>query len=103
MTEAGLIVISAFISPYKRDRLAARKLFAAGILSSFVDAPLEVCEARDPKGLSRGPGGVKSAISPALIPSTRRRSRRSFVSIPAGFPSPGPTEAILSAIAATDQ
>lgn len=53
---AGLITLSAFVSPYKADRLAVRKLVeergAKGdFIEVFVDAPLEVCESRDPKGL----------------------------------------------------
>lgn len=52
MVEAGLIVIVALISPFHKDRQAARKLFAEGeFLEVFVDAPLETCSARDPKGL----------------------------------------------------
>jgi adenylylsulfate kinase len=50
--DAGLIVLTAFVSPYRRDRDAVRARLAAGdFLEVFVDAPLEVCEARDPKGL----------------------------------------------------
>jgi adenylylsulfate kinase len=50
--EAGLITLTAFISPYRRDRDAIRASLAAGdFVEVFVDAPLEVCEARDPKGL----------------------------------------------------
>ena len=52
MVDAGLIVITAFISPYRADRDAARALFAPGeFLEVFVDAPLAVAEGRDPKGL----------------------------------------------------
>ncbi|MBI1814354.1 MAG: adenylyl-sulfate kinase [Deltaproteobacteria bacterium] len=51
-TEAGVINITAFISPYRADREQARKLMAAGdFIEVFVDCPLEVCESRDPKGL----------------------------------------------------
>lgn len=52
--DAGLICIVALISPYRDDRERART--AAGVhrfFEVFVDAPLEVCEARDPKGLYR--------------------------------------------------
>ena len=50
--EAGVIALTAFISPYRRDRDAVRASLAAGdFLEVFVDAPLEVCEKRDPKGL----------------------------------------------------
>jgi adenylylsulfate kinase len=50
--DAGLITLTAFVSPYRRDRDAVRgKLPAGDFIEVFVDAPLEVCEARDPKGL----------------------------------------------------
>ena len=52
MTEAGLIVLACFISPYRSDRDSVRSLFEPGEFHEvFVDAPLDVCEARDPKGL----------------------------------------------------
>jgi bifunctional enzyme CysN/CysC len=52
MTQAGLIVIVSFISPFRSERRMARDLFEAGeFLEIHVDTPLEVCEARDPKGL----------------------------------------------------
>lgn len=51
---AGLIVITAFISPYRDDRDAAKRIIGEQrFLEVFLDAPLEVCEARDPKGLYR--------------------------------------------------
>ena len=50
--QAGIVALTAFISPYRRDRDAVRKLMNEGdFIEVFVDAPLEVCEARDPKGL----------------------------------------------------
>jgi adenylyl-sulfate kinase len=50
--DAGLIVLSAFISPFTSDRRLVRKLFPAGeFIEVFMDAPLETCESRDPKGL----------------------------------------------------
>jgi bifunctional enzyme CysN/CysC len=52
MTDAGLIVLVSFISPFRAERRMARKLFAPGeFLEVFVDAPLAECERRDPKGL----------------------------------------------------
>lgn len=52
MVDAGLIVSSAFVSPYQRDRDAIRALFNDGeFIEIFVEASLETCEARDPKGL----------------------------------------------------
>lgn len=50
-TEAGLVVIVSFISPFAADREKARQLFAADeFIEVFVDAPLAVCQKRDPKG-----------------------------------------------------
>lgn len=50
--DAGLIVITAFISPYRADRdLVRASLESDEFLEVFVNAPLEVCEQRDPKGL----------------------------------------------------
>ena len=52
MVDAGLVVITAFISPFRADRDAARVLFEDGeFVEVFADAPLEECEKRDPKGL----------------------------------------------------
>ena len=55
---AGLITLTAFVSPYRRDRDAVRKQVVAqgqvdDFVEVFVNAPLSVCEARDPKGLYR--------------------------------------------------
>ncbi|MEF8732009.1 MAG: adenylyl-sulfate kinase [Candidatus Accumulibacter meliphilus] len=51
MNDAGLIVITAFISPWRADRAAARAIIgAARFLEVHVSTPLAVCEARDPKG-----------------------------------------------------
>ena len=50
--QAGLVTLTAFISPYRRDRDHVRQATPAGdFVEILVDAPLEVCEARDPKGL----------------------------------------------------
>ncbi len=52
MLDAGLIVITSFISPFRAERDMARGLFAPGeFIEIFVDASLEVCEQRDPKGI----------------------------------------------------
>jgi adenylylsulfate kinase len=53
---AGIVTLTAFVSPYRRDRDAVRRIVeTAGrpgdFIEVFVDTPLEVCEARDPKGL----------------------------------------------------
>ena len=52
MTDAGLIVLVSFISPFRSERRMARELVPDGeFLEVFVDTPLEVAEGRDPKGL----------------------------------------------------
>ena len=54
MVDAGLIVVTAFISPFRADRETVRAMFAEGeFIEVFVDTPLEECERRDPKGLYR--------------------------------------------------
>lgn len=59
MVDAGLIVIGAFISPFERERMRARRLFAEGeFVEVFVDASPQECERRDVKGLyARARGG----------------------------------------------
>ena len=50
--DAGIICITAFISPYRSDRALARNMLKAGqFIEVFVDAPIDICEKRDPKGL----------------------------------------------------
>jgi bifunctional enzyme CysN/CysC len=54
MADAGNVVITAFISPYRADRQRARAIAMEGnaeFIEVFVDAPLAVCEERDPKNL----------------------------------------------------
>lgn len=52
MVDAGLIVLVSFISPYRSERRLARELFEVGeFIEVFVDASLQECEERDPKGL----------------------------------------------------
>ena len=50
--DAGIINMTAFISPYRRDRRIARDLNGSGdtFIEVFVDCPVDVCEQRDPKG-----------------------------------------------------
>jgi bifunctional enzyme CysN/CysC len=51
-SDAGVICITAFISPYREDRNLVRRIMPEGrFIEVFVNAPLEVCEQRDPKGL----------------------------------------------------
>lgn len=75
--DAGNIVLTAFISPFISDREQARSLLGEGqFIEVFVDTPLEVCEARDPKGLYKKARageisnftGIDSAYGPPLSP-----------------------------------
>lgn len=80
LVDAGLIVIVAFISPYRDGREAARLRFDFGeFVEIFVDAPIEECERRDPKGLyaraRRGElvnfTGIDSKYEPPECPDAR--------------------------------
>lgn len=52
MVDAGLVVLTAFISPHRAERQMVRDLLAKGqFIEVYVDTPLAVCEQRDPKGL----------------------------------------------------
>lgn len=52
MADAGLISLAAFISPFRADRQIVRDILPEGrFVEVFVDAPLDVCQERDPKGL----------------------------------------------------
>jgi adenylylsulfate kinase len=54
LDDAGLVTLTAFISPYRADRAAARARLPAGhFFEVYVDCPVEVCEQRDVKGLYR--------------------------------------------------
>jgi len=65
--DAGVLVITAFISPYRDDRRLARSLVNEGeFVEVYVNAPLEVCEQRDPKGLYKKARSGEIATSPAF-------------------------------------
>ncbi len=54
MADAGMVVLTSFISPYRMDRLRAREIVLSGgvdFVEAYVAAPLDVCEERDPKQL----------------------------------------------------
>ncbi|HVX52558.1 MAG TPA: adenylyl-sulfate kinase [Chitinophagaceae bacterium] len=51
MCDAGIVVLAAFVSPFIKDRQLLRELMQDKFIEIFVDAPLEVCEQRDVKGL----------------------------------------------------
>ena len=51
MNDAGLIVITAFISPLRSDRLMAQEIIGEDFREVYVSTKIDVCESRDPKGL----------------------------------------------------
>ncbi|RZC11885.1 Adenylyl-sulfate kinase, chloroplastic isoform C [Glycine soja] len=64
--DAGVICITSLISPYQKDRDACRALMPKGdFIEVFIDVPLHVCEARDPKGLYKlaRAGKIKDSIT----------------------------------------
>jgi adenylylsulfate kinase len=75
--DAGLVTLTAFVSPYRGDRDAVRSTLEPGdFVEVFVDTPLAVCESRDPKGLYkkaragdlRGFTGIDDPYEPPLSP-----------------------------------
>ncbi len=76
MNDAGLLVLTAFISPYAQDRENARNIIGEDFVEIYVSTPMEVCEQRDVKGLyakaRRGEipnfTGVTSAYEPPANP-----------------------------------
>ena len=82
MTDAGLIVLCSFISPFRAERQLVRDTAAAGeFIEIFVDTPLETAIARDPKGLyKQGRSPARSRISPASTSPTSGRKAPSLCS-----------------------
>jgi bifunctional enzyme CysN/CysC len=85
MTDARLITLVSFISPFRSERRMAREILPDGeFLEVFVDAPLEVCEERDPKGLYKKARageipnftGIGSSYEPPEAPELHLRSDR---------------------------
>jgi adenylylsulfate kinase len=89
--DAGVITLSSFISPYRSDRDQVREIHAAdgmAFVEIFVDASVEVCEARDPKGLYK---------------KARAGEIPEFTGISAPYEAPEKPEIILDAGAITPQ
>ncbi|MBB4012223.1 bifunctional enzyme CysN/CysC [Niveibacterium umoris] len=88
MADAGLIVITAFISPFRQERDMARTLIGAERFREIhLSTPLEVCETRDPKGLYRkardgsipNMTGISSPYEPPVAPDLRIDTSQSSV------------------------
>lgn len=86
--DAGLVCITAFISPYRSDRALARACAPAGrFIEVYVNAPLSVCEQRDPKGLYAKARagvlkeftGISSPYEPPLNPEVVVRTDQATV------------------------
>ncbi|HUK40233.1 MAG TPA: adenylyl-sulfate kinase, partial [Candidatus Acidoferrales bacterium] len=89
LVDAGLIVIVAFISPYRAERRLARNLFDDGeFIEIFVDTPLEECERRDVKG---------------LYAKARRGELKNFTGIDSAYESPEAPEIHLKTMEARPQ
>lgn len=87
MTDAGLIVLTAFISPFRSERRMVRDMMAAGeFLEVYVDTPLDVAEARDVKGL------YKKARSGQL---------KNFTGIDSPYEAPEQAELVVNTVALT--
>ncbi|SEK33860.1 sulfate adenylyltransferase subunit CysN [Ectothiorhodospira marina] len=83
MVDAGLIVLTAFISPFRSERRMARDLMEEGeFIEIFVDTPLEVAEERDPKGLYK---------------KARRGELKNFTGIDSAYEAPEDPELHLQA------
>ncbi len=81
--DAGMVCITAFISPYRADRDLVRRLLQPGqFIEVYLNAPLEVCEQRDPKGLYakarakaiRNFTGLSAPYEPPLAPELELRT-----------------------------
>lgn len=91
LTDAGLIVLASFISPFRADRQLVRDILPDGqFIEVFMDVPLDICRRRDPKGLyaraERGEirqfTGIDSPYEPPESPEVRIEAGR--ISIPQG-------------------
>jgi bifunctional enzyme CysN/CysC len=89
MVDAGLVVITSFISPFRAERQLARSLMAEGeFIEVFVDTPLEVAEQRDTKGLYR---------------KARRGELKNFTGIDSPYERPTAPELVLDTTSMTPQ
>jgi bifunctional enzyme CysN/CysC len=87
--DAGLIVLTAFISPFRSERRMARELLGDGeFLEVFVDTPIEVCMQRDPKG---------------LYEKARAGKIKNFTGIDSPYESPEKAELIVKTVESTPE
>jgi bifunctional enzyme CysN/CysC len=87
MTDAGLIVLTAFISPFRAERRMVREMMAEGeFMEIYVDTPLDVAEARDVKGLYK---------------KARAGNLKNFTGIDSPYEPPETAELIVNTVALT--
>ncbi|MFK7931590.1 MAG: adenylyl-sulfate kinase [Myxococcota bacterium] len=85
ISQSGLLCLAAFVSPYRADRQLVRERVGPGqFIEVFVNTPIEVCEARDPKG---------------LYAKARRGEIKDFTGISAPYEAPESPEIIVGATA----
>jgi len=89
MVDAGVVVIAAFISPFRSERRMVREMMAAGeFVEVFVNTPLAVAECRDPKGLYK---------------KARRGELRNFTGVDSPYEIPEAPEIVIDTQALTVQ
>ncbi len=89
MADAGLVVLAAVIAPYERDRALVRARAPEGtFFEVWVDTPLSVCEARDPKGLYK---------------KARAGTITGFTGVDAPYERPAAPELVLTGAGATPE
>ena len=77
--EAGVIVLTAFVSPYRADRERVRGMVEHGdFIEIYCDTPIEICETRDVKGLYKKPALERSPNLPASHHPTKCRKTTSL-------------------------
>ena len=91
MADAGIVTVSAFISPYRADRRRAREIAREGgceFVEVYVNASLEVCERRDPKDLYK---------------KARAGQIKQFTGIDAPYESPEAAEVVVDTDAQSEE
>lgn len=80
MADAGLIVLTAFISPHRAERqLVKERVGHDRFIEIYVNTPLAICEQRDPKGLYKKRARASCVTLPVSTPFTKRLTRHRFI------------------------
>ncbi len=81
MVEAGLVVLTAFISPHRQRQMVRERVGEGRFIEVFVDTPLAICEARDPKGLYKKARAGELRNFTGIDSVTKRLNRQKFISM----------------------